>query len=413
MSIAEGPATGPEAEIGTELIDLVPHWYKAEHGPERYTIDIGEYQASFCNHCRLTPTLAAFHAKICARTRELDLKYFIELPGLIDVLLESMAMEWLRIHSSATNWTKLIKYMESLARRTYENQPVMLNLVIRAGAGSGDLTDPRLQKFLDRLASSSFSFISVDRELRLIDYGEVAWAQVKDAETSRFYPEFLHPIHSTLENGDLSAHLTSQGDLIIMNRAGLLAARRKRKWKLYDVRTFKNSLSYCLGNYAVGANLFEIVFDLSFRREGALLVYDPDHRMRDRILNSESILFPNWRNDGRGAPDLLTGQSLIGRSLENISIGKGVGSLKRRRLLIEMACIDGAVVFDDERLLAVGALIRSHPSVGSHLGARTNAAKSAYLWGAHPIKVSSDGDVTVYFKSVKGTSHCDAEMHFL
>jgi hypothetical protein len=413
MSIADGAASGPEAEIGSGLIDLVPHWYQAEFGPEQYSIEIGEYRAEFCNHCRLTPTLAAFHAKICARTRELALRYFIELPSLIDVLLESMAVEWLRIHSGSTNWPKLIKYLESLARRTYENQPVVLNLVIRAGTGSGDITDPRLQKFLDRLASSPFSFIAVDRELRMIDYGELAWAQVKDSESSRFHPEFLHPIHSLLDNGDFSAHLTSEGDLIIMNKSGLLAARRKRKWKLYDVRTFKNSLSYCLGNYAVGANLFEIVCDLSFRREGALLVYDPDHRMRDRILNSESILFPGWRNDGRGVPDNLTGQALVGQSLENIAIGKGVGSLKRKRLLIEMACVDGAVVFDDDRLLAVGALIRSHPSVGSHLGARTNAAKSTYLWGAHPIKVSSDGDVTVYFKSVKGNSHSDAELHFL
>ena len=66
-----------------------------------------------------------------------------------------------------------------------------------------------------------------------------------------------------------------------------------------------------------------------------------------------------------------------------------------------MACVDGAVVFDDHRLLAIGALIRSHLSVGNQLGARTTAARSAYLWGPHPIKVSSDGDVTLYFKSKK------------
>ncbi len=413
MSNVGGPLAGPEAELGHELIDLVPHWYEAECGPEQYSIEIGDYRASFCSHCRLPPALAAFHAKICVRTRELALKYFIELPSLIDVLLESMALEWLRLHAGTINWNKLLKYLESLARRTYENQPVVLNLLIRDGVGSGDITDPRLQKFLDRLASSSFSLLAVDRDLRLIEYGEVSWDQVKDGNSSRFYPDFLHPIHSVLRNGDLSAHLTSQGDLIIMNKAGLLAARRKRKWKLYDVRTFKNSLSYCLGNYAVGVNLFEIIFDLSFRRMGALLIYDPDHRLGERILNSESILYPPWREELDTPPDTFTGQSLIGRSLENIAIGRGVGSLDRKRLLTEMACVDGAVVFDDESILAVGALIRSHPAVGSHLGARTTAARSAYLWGAHPIMISSDGDVTIYFKSTKNDRHCDAEMHFL
>jgi DNA integrity scanning protein DisA with diadenylate cyclase activity len=78
-----------------------------------------------------------------------------------------------------------------------------------------------------------------------------------------------------------------------------------------------------------------------------------------------------------------------------------------------MACIDGAVVFDDHNLLAVGALVRSHPSVGNQMGARRTAARSAYLWGARPIEVSSDGDVTVYFKSKNGDQECDAVMHFL
>ena len=70
-------------------------------------------------------------------------------------------------------------------------------------------------------------------------------------------------------------------------------------------------------------------------------------------------------------------------------------------------------MFDDDRLLAVGALVRSHPSVGSQLGARTTAARSAYLWGAHPIQVSSDGDVSIYFRSKNGEQQCDAVMHFL
>ena len=78
-----------------------------------------------------------------------------------------------------------------------------------------------------------------------------------------------------------------------------------------------------------------------------------------------------------------------------------------------MACVDGAVIFDDNHLLAVGAPVRSHPSVGNQLGARTTAARASYLWGAHPIKVSSDGDVTVYFRSRCEDQQCDAVMHFL
>ena len=219
----------------------------------------------------------------------------MNLPSLIDVLLESFAIEWLRMHSPTTDWGRFIRYLETLARRTYENQPVALNLIIRQGTGLGDITRPHIQKFFDRLASSAFSYLAVDSDLRLIDYGEVEWSQIKAATSYKFHPEFLHPIHSVMDETDLSAHLTTGGDLIIMSKAGLLATRRNRKWKIYDVRTFKNSLAYCLGGHYVGANLFEVVFDLGFRRQGSLLIYDPDYLVADHILNPESITSDDYR----------------------------------------------------------------------------------------------------------------------
>ncbi len=132
--------------------------------------------------------------------------------------------------------------------------------------------------------------MAVDSDLRLIEYGEVGWSQVMASPSYKFHPEFLHPIHSVMDDTDFSAHLTTGGDLIIMSKAGLLATRRNRKWKIYDVRTFKNSVAYCLGSHYVGANLFEVVFDLSFRRQGSLLIYDPNHVIADHILNGESII---------------------------------------------------------------------------------------------------------------------------
>jgi hypothetical protein len=75
---------------------------------------------------------------------------------------------------------------------------------------------------------------------------------------------------------------------------------------------------------------------------------------------------------------------------------------RRKRLLLEVAGIDGAVVFDKENILAIGAMISPHPKVGSETGARTTAAKSAFLWGGTPAKVSADGDVTIFFKAGVG-----------
>jgi len=411
-----------EAEIGREIIRLVPHWYEAQCGPEEHSISIGAaYTARFYNHGKLSANLSALLATIRARVEQIPLDRFLEYAGATDVLMESFATEWLRMQSREPDWVKLIKYLETVSRRTSENLPVALTLLVRPGAGIGDITQAHLQKFFDRLAASpsTFTYLAVDGDLHLMNYGSVEWSHINNATSCKSYPEFLHPIHSIMDDTDLVAHLTPHGDLVIMDKAGVLATKRKKKWRLYDTRQFKSSLAYCLGNRNVAANLVEVVFDLSFKRQGALLVYDPEHRIFERILNPVSILNPEnvasppWKANGHGLPNRPCGQSLIGSSIEDIAIGKRAGSLKRKRQLNELACIDGAIVFDDTHLLAVGALIRSHPEAGSQLGARSTAAKSAYLWGAHPIAVSSDGDVTVHFRSRNGDQQCNAVMNFL
>ena len=412
-----------EVEIGREIIRLVPHWYEAECGPEEYSIPIAHHTAHFFNHGKLSPGLTELLERIRARTEGLPVERFLDYAGAIDVVVEGFAADWLRIQARELDWVKLIKYLETVSRRTSENLPVALTLIVRPGAGIGDITQPHLQKFFDRLAASpsTFTYLAVDADLRLMNYGSVEWSQINNATSCKFYPEFLHPIHSVMDGSDLVAHLTPHGDLVIMNEAGVLAMKRKKRWKIYDVRQFKSSLAYCLGSREVAANLIEVIFDLSFKRQGALLVYDPEHRILDRILNPVSILNPlsvplaSCKHNGKAQPlnDRACGLALIGSSIEDIAIGKKTGSIRRKRQLIELACIDGAIVFDDRNLLAVGALIRTHPDAGTQLGARANAARSAYLWGAHPIAVSSDGDVTIHFRSRGRNQECDAVMNFL
>jgi hypothetical protein len=404
-----------EAEIGREIIRLVPHWYEAECGAVEYSMPIGNYTARFFNHGKLSANLGRLWEQIGERLGELQLERFAEYAGATDVLMENFATQWLRLQAREPDWVKLVKYLETVSRRTSENLPVALTLLIRPGSGMADITQPHLQKFFDRLAASplTFTYLAVDADLRLMHYGSVDWSQVNSSTASKFYPEFLHPIHSVMDAADIVAHLTPYGELVIMDKAGVLATKRKKKWKLYDARSFTASLAQCLESREVAANLIEMIFDLSFKRQGALFIYDPQHCILPRILNPECIMAPFWKVNGHAQPKTPLGQALIQDSIEDIALGKKAGSVKKRRQLIELACIDGAIVFDDHRLLAVGALIRSHPDVGSHLGARITAAKSAYLWGAHPVAVSSDGDVTVHFRSRGDSQECDAVMNFL
>ena len=159
-----------EAEIGREILDLVPQWYEADCGPFEVSIPVKNHVTRFYNHCPLTEHLNQFLEKVCEKTRELPLDYFVQLPSLSDVLLESLAIDWLRIHSGSTDWQKLVRYLESLARRTHENAPVSLNRS-SGGQGTGDITQPRQKS--PTPASSPVSYLAVDSGLHLIEYREV------------------------------------------------------------------------------------------------------------------------------------------------------------------------------------------------------------------------------------------------
>ena len=107
-----------------------------------------------------------------------------------------------------------------------------------------------------------------------------------------------------------------------------------------------------------------------------------------------------------------SGQAVIAPALRDLAIGREGGALRRKGRLLELANVDGALVFDDDHLLAVGAILESHPSVGNQFGARVTAARSGYLWGACPVSVSADGDVTVYFTSRGEGEESDAWLRF-
>ena len=49
-----------EAEIASEIIQLVPSWYQAKCGPHRYSLRIGDHEEPFHYHSTLSPNLETF-----------------------------------------------------------------------------------------------------------------------------------------------------------------------------------------------------------------------------------------------------------------------------------------------------------------------------------------------------------------
>ena len=373
------------------VIDTVPNWYRSNIGNNVYRIKLNDFSVEFASHRAKTPDLQTLYNYMYSKLE----KWYDNLPSIptrtsMKHIGEDIAIEWLGIYSSSVNWRKLISYLEDLSFRSYENSPVSLNLVITEARGTQDITDQGLQKVLDPLASSQQVFIVVDHELKYVSYDQISWSEIEESKGYKFNPEFLQPYSSVLETNQFSVHLTIKGDIAFMNKGGLIAACRRGQWFIYEVRTIKNSFTDILGDYYVGCNIFEIMFDLSYRRHGALLVYDPHHNVVKQIVNEKSVI--NEANVNMGLA-----QSMLSNVVRPIALG--ADSLDNKMLFLELASLDGAIIFDSDKIVAFGAMIESHPDVGSHHGARTTAAYSAYKWGGHPIKISADGDIKVIFRS--------------
>lgn len=387
----------------------VPHWYTSETGRHTYSLKHGGVPFNFQSHNPMTPNLYMLHGYMQNNIGA----WMSRMPGIpsprfLQQVEEDIAIRWLEMYDEDVDWTKFIAYIEQVRFRTYENNQVRINYIIGAGKGSVSMTDSSIQKIVDPLSSSMQVYFRVDRDLRFLDYQEILWKQVSESLVHRFVPEFLEPFASTLQEGEFSVHLHEHGDIFIMNSGGLIAANRKGRWRVYDAQTFKYSVCGVTGNMSVGANLFELMFDLSYRRHGALLVYDPRHAVLEHIVNPQSMI-----SSKSIAQDAA--RAMLGPVIRDIAMGRSERIERKKNLLLEIAGLDGAIVFDDDEIIAIGAMIRQHSSLtAARFGARSIAAQSAYCYGAVPVKISADGEIQLLFKSVDNEGRSsDAEMVFM
>ncbi len=390
------------------VVSTVPHWYECEYAKNVYKLSLSKSSVTFCCHNPLTPKLNVLYTYI-----QNKLSYWhsqlppFPTPRSLEQVEEDVAIRWLEICDSAVNWSRILAYIESVRFRTYENDNVMLNLVIEYGPGTTPIHESSVQKIIDPLAASPRVYFRVDHELRFVDYQEILLRDVRESSEYRFIPEFLEPYSSILREGEFSVHLHECGDIFIMNSRGLLAANRKGHWRIYDAETFKYSVCGIMGNITIGNNVFELMFDLSYRRHGALLVYDPEHKVIGNLVNPQSVI-------GGENPSPDAARKMLAPVIRGINLGKTDRLIRKKNIFLEIASIDGAVIFDDEELLAVGAMIRQHPDIGSSLGARTIATHSAYRFGGIPVKISADGDIHILFESSDNQCRSgDAELAFM
>ncbi len=380
-------------EAINSVINLVPQWTYDRLNDNPYLVTLQDASKNFYSHRYLTPDLEFLYNSINTELNEIFLMINnISNSTGIEVIQEHFVLLFLNHIQSSINWKKIIDYEKYISKRTYENEPISFNISITASSGTYDITDESIQKYLDPLTVSNWSYINVDHNMQFVKYNSLPWTEITEPDEYKFYPDFLQPyMNVNVENSSYSIHKTRRGDFIILNSSGLLAAKRKGQWKIYNPYTLKNSITDIIGHYRIGANLFEILFDLSFKRHGALLIFDKNNVISSNIVNQESILsLASIANPAR---------MIIKSAATQIKIGDPRRMNWNKSVLLDLASIDGAVVFNENEIIAVGALIKSQNSIPGVIGARSTAAYSAMKYGASACKISADGQISIYYKA--------------
>ena len=390
----------------SNIVRLVPHWYESDHAPCRYETQVGDDVFGFSTHRPMTARTERLWEYIQDKLPEFFSLVSLHSASIGDCIQEALVEKWLTDHSAEVDWKRVLKYVHYLRYRTCANAPVTMNLVFSEGAGIGDLDEDAFNKKIDRIATSSFTFVRSDFQVRSISYEEISWSQIVNTSADSTYPQFLHPFFCLLNddpNARFSLHITENRDVLIMDRTGVIAASRKGMWRIYDCVPFQEAIGDAVGHESVACTFLSMLFDLSFRRHGGLLIYDPESVVLNHVINRESLL-SEMRN---------TKLQMIENVVRGVNFRENGNPFgRKRRILIELSSIDGAIIFNNDGILAIGALVEQHPEVGSHVGARTTAAVSALKWGGIPAKISSDGDVSIYFRSVGQSGEADAVIRF-
>lgn len=376
------------------IIDTVPQWYIAEHkAPFDLNVSINDDQYWISSNRRPTPDVSKWKDRCLHLAPELLSSPSTGSQIIDKELIQSrFVKEWLEINGYEGDWAKMFDYSRSLESRTYENSAIGFTYIYDPQKdGNLSLLDDENQKILDVLGETQYTYFKVGNNWTFIDYDYVKWNEISLKNDYKLIPEFLYPYQSILKKGECAITKTKRGDLIIYDMRGLLASSRKGEWKIYDSRSLKNSLVDYVGNYKgsyrVGCNLFEILFDLSYRRHGALIIVDTKNRYKDVISNHSSLM-----ENGSSLHQALS------ERVQQINLSATESNLVSKQLILELASVDGALCLDQSgKVLAFGAIINSNKDAEGEIGARSTAALSAHLYGMKVFKVSSDGEITLYY----------------
>jgi hypothetical protein len=285
--------------------------------------------------------------------------------------------------------------LRQLAEQSYENKPLTFGCVIRTNDRAAPETgfvfpaDFLARKKYRALSDGYRTAYQVSAKGAIKGFSELSRAQ---REGHAYYPRWCDDLASHSRGNRLGVCLTRQGDLLVLDSGKLTLTYRFGRWQYWNHGHIVDLLTNAARVRHVAPTqvarvvraVYRASLDVAFRRSGGLFVL---------LRNQQNIRRAVRQGDAIGDAKRPKIDNAFEKALDQLYVQNAP-----RSVVSELAALDGAVVIANTgRVLAYGAVL--DPERKGHVraaeGSRTKAAIGASNYGL-AVKISSDGDITVY-----------------
>jgi hypothetical protein len=310
-----------------------------------------------------------------------------------------VALHLTEYHGFLVPLSETLAALHKLSEQSYENKSLTLGCLVEpvpSGIQEGQAF-PRAflsSKKYKALSDGYHTAYRISSDGTMTDFVDLEKIDSRDLTEKHFYPEWAEPMAKASRSGRCGIALSRQGDILVFEEGTLRFTYRYGKWQYWNHAHLLNLLRDRAKAQRVPVNvlgrvvfaIYRAALDISFRRSGGLfLILNSKKELRQVVRDGDAI-----RDRKRRPLDRAFDAAVAKHKVQAIP----------RRVLVELASLDGAVVIANSgELLAYGAILQpTTPGIlqGTE-GSRTKAAIGGSNNGL-AVKVSSDGDITVYYK---------------
>lgn len=313
---------------------------------------------------------------------------------------ESIVSEHIqRHHSLQLPVTSVLSALHTLSEQSYENKTLTFGCILdpKKSSETGAKSFPA-----DFLSSKKYKALSdgfrtaywISNSGAVVDFVDLDRAGKSALSERHHFPDWTEPLAKVSRDGRCGIALSRQGEILVFDEGTLRLTYRYGQWRywnhshliklLRDRAKAQRVQKKVLGR--VVAAIYRIALDVSFRRSGGLFV----------ILHNKNNLHDIVRiGDAIGDKDRQSADE----AFDAVVAKRTIQSLPRS-VAAELASLDGAVVLRNSgQIVAYGAILQPNNTgaLNGSEGSRTKAAIGASNYGL-AVKVSSDGDISVYYQ---------------